>query len=52
MLAPAAFGVQLALGAVLWTPGHFAVGFPLTVALYYLAWKHVVTRVNDLLGVG
>lgn len=52
VLAPAAFSLQLALGKVLWTPALFAIGFPITLALYYLAWKHIVGRLNDLLGIG
>ena len=52
LLAPAAFGIQLALGKMLWTPDLFAIGLPMTLAGYYLAWKHVVARFNDVLGVG
>lgn len=52
VLAPAAFGLQLALDKVVWTASLFSVGLPLTVAAYYLAWKHLVARLNDLLGVG
>jgi hypothetical protein len=52
VLAPVGYAIQLALGKTLWTPGLFAVGFPLTLAAYYLAWKHVVARLNDLLGIG
>jgi hypothetical protein len=52
LLAPAAFAVQLALGKMLWTPALFAIGLPMTLAGYYLAWKYVVARFNDVLGVG
>jgi hypothetical protein len=52
VIAPAAFGVQLALGKMLWTPGLAAVGVPITLVMYYLAWKYVVARINDVLGVG
>jgi hypothetical protein len=52
LLAPAAYGIQLALGKVLWTPAIFAVGLPMTLAAYYLAWKYVVARFNDTLGIG
>jgi hypothetical protein len=52
LLAPAAFGIQLALGKILWTPTLFAIGLPMTLAAYYLAWKHVVARLNDVLGIG
>jgi hypothetical protein len=52
IVAPAAFGLQVALGHIVWTPELFAIGFPLTLVIYYLAWKHVVARLNDLLGIG
>jgi hypothetical protein len=52
LLAPAAFGLQVALGKVVWTPAAFAVGFPVAVGAYYLAWKFVVGRFNDALGIG
>lgn len=52
LLAPAAFGIQLALGKVIWTPGLFAIGLPVTLGGYYLAWKYIVARFNDVLGIG
>jgi hypothetical protein len=52
VLAPLAFGLQVALDRVIWTPGLFAIGFPVTMAVYYLAWKHIVGRFNDVLGLG
>jgi hypothetical protein len=52
LIAPAAFGIQVALGKMLWTPGLVAIGLPITLVGYYLAWKYVVARVNDVLGVG
>jgi hypothetical protein len=52
LLAPAAFGIQLALGKFLWTPTLFAVGLPVTLGGYYLAWKYIVARFNDVLGIG
>lgn len=52
VIAPAAFGLQLALDKVVWTPQLFAVGLPGALILYYLAWKHAVARLNDLLGIG
>ena len=52
VIAPAAYGLQLALGKMLWTPALIAIGFPITLALYYLAWKLVVGRFNVLLGIG
>jgi hypothetical protein len=52
VLAPLAFLLQLGLDRVIWTPAMFAIGFPVTLAVYYLAWKHVVARFNDALGLG
>jgi hypothetical protein len=52
IIAPAAFGLQVALGQMVWTRELFAVGFPLALVVYYLAWKHGVARLNDLLGIG
>jgi len=51
-IAPAAFGLQLALDKVVWTAPLFAVGLPGALILYYLVWKHGVARLNDLLGIG
>jgi hypothetical protein len=52
VLMPLAYGIQAALGKMLWTPATIAVGFPLAVVAYYLAWKLGVARFNELLGVG
>lgn len=52
LLAPMALGIQLALGKMLWTPTLVAIGLPMTLAGYYLAWKYVVARFNDVLGIG
>ncbi len=52
LLAPGALGIQLALGKMLWTPALFAIGFPVTLGVYYLAWKYLVARFNDILGIG
>jgi hypothetical protein len=52
VIAPAAFLLQRSLGMMVWTPDLFAVGFPIALALYYLAWKHVVANLNALLGIG
>jgi hypothetical protein len=52
VLAPLGYAVQLGLGKMLWTPALFALGFPVTLAVYYLAWKHIVARFNDVLGIG
>ncbi len=52
LLTPAAFGIQVAIGRVIWTPSLFAIGFPVALGGYYLAWKHIVARFNDVLGIG
>jgi len=52
VIVPLAFGVQFALGKFLWTPELFTIGFPVALIAYYLAWKVVVSRINDILGVG
>ena len=52
VIAPLAYSVQLALGKVIWTTELFAIGFPISIVVYYLAWKLVVGRLNNLLGVG
>jgi hypothetical protein len=51
VLAPLAFAIQLGLDRVIWTPALFAIGFPVTLAVYYLAWKHIVARFNNVLGI-
>ena len=51
-IVPLAFGVQFALGKFQWTPELFAIGFPVALVGYYLAWKFVVSGINDILGVG
>ena len=52
LLAPAGYAVQTGLGQMVWTRDLFVIGFPAALALYYLAWKHLVARLNDLLGIG
>jgi hypothetical protein len=52
LLVPAGAGLQLALGKMLWTAPLVAIGLPLALAVYYLAWKHAVAYFNDVLGVG
>jgi hypothetical protein len=37
---------------MVWTPTAFAIGFPVALVVYYLAWKHVVGFFNELVGVG
>ncbi len=52
VIAPLAYSVQVAIGKMIWTPELFAIGFPISIVAYYLAWKLVVGRLNNLLGVG
>jgi len=52
VLAPLGYGLQRAVGQMVWTPELFAIGFPAALVIYYIAWKLVVARFNDLLGVG
>jgi hypothetical protein len=52
VITPAGYAVQLALGRMLWTPTLFAIGFPVALIGYYLAWKYFVAALNDMLGVG
>ncbi|CAN5746884.1 hypothetical protein BH18ACI5_BH18ACI5_05350 [soil metagenome] len=51
-LGSAAYAIQTALGKMLWTPEVLVMGVPIAIVVYYLAWKHLVRRLNDLLGVG
>ena len=51
-LGSAAYAIQTVLGKMLWSSDVLVVGVPIAVVVYYLAWKHVVGRLNDLLGVG
>jgi len=51
-LGAAGYAIQSALGKMLWTPELLAIGVPIAIVVYYLAWKHIVGRFNDLLGVG
>jgi hypothetical protein len=52
VIFPGALAIQMTLGKFLWTKEIVAVGLPLTIGVYYLAWKHVVAWFNDLLGIG
>ena len=51
VLAPLAYGIQVAIGKVVWTGELVAIGFPGALAVYYLGWKFVVSRLNDILGI-
>ena len=51
-LGLAGYGIQTALGKMIWTNEVLVVGVPIAIVFYYLAWKHIVRRLNDLLGVG
>jgi len=52
LIVPAAYGIQAAVGKFLWTPALFAIAFPMVLVGYYLAWKYIVARLNDMLGIG
>jgi len=51
-LGLAGYAIQTALGKMIWTNEVLVVGVPIAIVFYYLAWKHIVRRLNDLLGVG
>jgi hypothetical protein len=50
-LGLAGYAIQTALGKMLWTKELLMAGVPIAIVLYYLAWKHIVGRLNELLGV-
>jgi hypothetical protein len=52
VIVPLALAIQLALGKVIWTAELFAIGFPMALVVYYLAWRIVVAGINDVLGIG
>jgi hypothetical protein len=52
VVVPAAYGVQVMLGTVLWSSHIVWVGLPAILVLYYLAWKYIVARLNIALGIG
>ena len=52
VLGPLGYAIQASMGMMVWTPSLLAAGVPITIALYYLAWKHIVARFNDMLGIG
>ena len=52
VIFPGALAIQMTLDKFLWTRELVAVGLPLTLGVYYLAWKHVVAWFNELLGIG
>ena len=52
VILPGGLAIQMALGKMVWTVDLVAIGLPVTLAAYYLAWKHVVSWLNDVLGVG
>ena len=51
LIAPAGFAPAGGADKVVWTPALVAVGLP-AYRLLRIAWKHVVARLNDLLGIG
>ena len=52
VLGPLGYAIQASMGMMVWTPSLLAAGIPITIALYYLTWKHIVSRFNDMLGIG
>ena|SRR6266545_2133157 len=51
LLAPLIYALQRGLDIMVWTPATFAIGFPVALVVYYLAWKHVVSFFNEVVGV-
>ena len=53
LLAPAGFALTRLLDVALppFLAAGFPYGFPVGIAAYYLAWKHLVGFLNELLGV-
>ena len=51
ILVPSGLALQHALRLSLFGPREALVVFPVSVALYYLAWKHVVGFFNRVVGV-
>jgi hypothetical protein len=51
VLAPLGYALQRGLDIMIWTPATFAIGFPVALLVYYLAWKHVVRYFNEVVGV-
>lgn len=64
ILGPLGFTVGRALGVLQKSPhglvyfgavrldyAHFAVGFGIALAIYYLMWKYIVNSLNELLGI-
>lgn len=51
LLLPAGIFLTQALKIELYTPARAATVFPFALIVYYLAWKHLVSFLNRLLGV-
>jgi hypothetical protein len=51
LLAPAGLLLAESFGVTFVTPLRAATGFPLALIVYYLAWKHLVSFLNKLVGV-
>jgi hypothetical protein len=51
LLLPVGLALAEALGIPVYTPARVAIVFPVALAAYYLAWKHVVGFLNRLMGV-
>jgi len=52
VLVPIAWTVATTFGVPFVTAGTVAAVYPFVVVVYYLLWKHGVSFLNDLLGVG
>ncbi len=51
LLAPLGYALQRGVDIMVWTPATFAIGFPVALVAYYLAWKYVVSFFNEVVGV-
>jgi hypothetical protein len=51
LLAPLGYALQRGLDAMIWTPTTFMIGFPVSLVIYYLAWKYAVNFFNEVVGV-
>jgi hypothetical protein len=51
VLTPLGYALQRGLDIMIWTPATFAIGFPVALLVYYLAWKHGVRYFNEVVGV-
>ncbi len=52
ILVPAGVALASAMGLRFYTAAHAAAVLPLTIAIYYLAWKYGVAFLNRIAGLG